>query len=246
MTAYPTEPLRAARRSRHRGRGWLIFLAVLVVLLVAADRVAEAVAGRVAAAKVQQSQHLSHKPKVTFEGFPFLTQVIGNHYQAIQASGTDITVGDSAQQVTLTSFRSRLSGVRTIDNFHGVTADQVTGTANLGYDQLSAVLGVPLSYAAGGRLQTSRSVDVLGRTVTGMFSAVVTVPGGDQLAFSDVRVAVQDVGIGVPSAVTSQLSSIFSRKLSLTGLPFGLRITELTASKAGVEVSAVAAGVRFE
>lgn len=217
----------------------------MVVLVIAADRISLLVAERVIASKVQTSQHLSRQPSVTIEGFPFLTQVIGNDYHAIRASGSDITLGASGQRVTVSSFSARLSGVSTFDQFHGVTAKTVTGSATLGYDQLSKVLNVPLAYATGGRIQATRSVEVLGKTVTATVSAVVTVPGGDELAFSDVRVAVQDVGVEVPSLVTNQLSSIFQRKLSLAGLPFGLRITQLTAASSGVQIDAVASNVRL-
>jgi hypothetical protein len=232
-------------RRRRRGRGWLILLAVLVVLLIAADRIGVAVADRVVASKIQQSQHLTSTPSVSIEGIPFLTQAIANDYHSIRLSGRDVTVGAGGDQVRLDSFRGRLTGVKTFDHFHGVTAERGTGTAVLGYAELSRLLGVPLSYGTGGRVQATRSVDVLGKTVTGTVSAVVTVPGGDQLAFSDVRVAVEDVGVGIPSLVTSQLSSIFARKLSLGGLPFGLQVTQLTVSRSGIEVSAVAANIRL-
>ncbi|HEX2903996.1 MAG TPA: DUF2993 domain-containing protein [Jatrophihabitans sp.] len=235
---------RPARRG-HRGRALIIVVLVLALLLATADRVGAAVADRVIAAKIQSSQHLSRQPNVTIEGFPFLTQVLRNHYQAIKASGSDITVGAAGQPVTVASFQARLTGVSTFDNFHGVTADTATGTATIGFDQLAKVLGVPLSYAPGGRVQATRTVTVLGQQVTGTVSAVVTVPGGDQLAFSDVRVAVQGVGVSVPSSVTDELSSVFARKLSLAGLPFGLRITTLTTSPAGVRVSAVADHIRL-
>lgn len=64
-----------SRVGRRRGRRWLITALVVVVLLVGADFAARAVAEQVAATQFQKQGHLSTKPDVTIEGFPFLTQV---------------------------------------------------------------------------------------------------------------------------------------------------------------------------
>ena len=53
----------------------LIVLMVLVGLAVVADRIALGVAEDRAASALQTSQDLTHKPDVTVEGFPFLTQL---------------------------------------------------------------------------------------------------------------------------------------------------------------------------
>lgn len=244
--ATPQAQTRARVRGRHRGRGWLIALLVLLALLVVADRASLLFAERLIATKAQSSQQLEHKPSVSIGGFPFLTQVIANHYNDVRVSGSDVTVDANGQRVRLQTFSGKLTGVRVVDHFSGVTAAHANGTATLGYDQLSRVLDVALSYAAGGRVQATKSVQVLGRSVSATVSARVTVPGGDELAFSDVRVAVADVGVSVPSAVTSELSAIFARKLSLGGLPFGLRITQLSVAPGGIQVSAAANNVRLE
>ena len=94
-------------------------------------------------------------------------------------------------------------------------------------------------------MQTHKSVTVLGQTVTGTVSAVVTVPGGDELGFSDVRVGVASTGVRLPQAAINELTAMFSPQLSLTGLPFGLRVRQLDATSSGVAVTAVASNVRL-
>jgi hypothetical protein len=220
-----------------------VSLIVLVLLLVAADRIGVLVAERVVAAKVQSSQNLSSKPAVHIEGFPFLTQVIANHYKAIRLDADHLTVGDQNKQVTLNSLTARMTGVRATNHFSGVTADQVTGTAEIGYPELSRLLGVSISYQAGGRVQTSRSLTVLGQTITGSVSARVTVPGGDTLGFSDVRVGSGGAAVQLPQAAVDELTAVFSQQLSLTGLPFHLRVRQLDATSSGVSVTATASNV---
>ena len=227
-------------RRRRRGRGLLIALIVLILLVIAADRIGVLIADRAVASKVQSSQDLASRPAVHIEGFPFLTQVIANHYRAIKLDADHLTVGAQDKRVTLDSLDARLTDVRATNNFSGVTAKQVTATAKVGYPELSRLLGAPISYQQGGRLQARRSVTVLGQTITGTVSAVVTVPGGDELGFSDVRVGVADAAVGLPQSAIDELTSVFSQQLSLTGLPFGLRVRQLDPSGSGVRITAVA------
>lgn len=228
---------------RRRGRGLLVSLIVLVLLLVAADRIGLAVAQGKVADKVQSSQHLNSRPSVHIGGFPFLTQVITNHYRAITLDANQLTVGSQDQRVTLDRLQARLTGVRATNHFSGVTADQVAASAKISYPELSQLLGVPISYAPAGRVQAKRSVSVLGRTVTGTVSAVITVPGGDQLGFTDVRVGVADTSISLPQTAVSELTAVFAHQLSLSGLPFGLRVRQIIPDSSGVQVSATATNV---
>jgi DUF2993 family protein len=233
------------RRRRSPGRGLLILLIVVVVLLVAADRIGLLVAERAVATKVQSSQHLAKQPAVHIEGFPFLTQVIANRYHAVKLDSDHLTVGTQDKQVALDRLDARLTGVRAIHQFSGVTAEHVTATAQIGYSQLSQLLGIPLSYQQGGRVQTHKSVTVLGQTITGTVSALVTVPGGDELGFSDVRVGVSSTGVQLPQAAVNELTALFSPQLSLAGLPYGLQVRDLAATGSGVRVTAVASNVRL-
>jgi DUF2993 family protein len=215
----------------------------VVLLLVTADRVGLLVAERLVSDKVQSSQNLDHRPAVHIEGFPFLTQVIANHYHAIRLDASQLTVGARSKRVTLDALTARLTGVRATNHFSGVTAEQVTATGKISYPELTQLLGVSIGYQPGGRVQTRKSVTVLGQTFTGTVSARVSVPGGDTLAFSDVRVGLDDTTVQLPQAAVDEFTAVFSQHLSLTGMPFHLRVRQLDASSSGVLVSAVANNV---
>ena len=232
--------MRPARpvRSRSPLRGLLIFIIVLAVLAVAADRIGLLVAERQIASKVQSSQNLSNRPSVDIEGFPFLTQVLANHYPAVRLQAQDMAVGNSDRRVRLADLDARLRDLKTIDRFSAATAETASGTALLTYQELSRALGVDLGYAGGGRVQASSSVEALGQRVTGTASAEVGVLGGDKLTFSSIRVGAPQADIAVPEQLTARFSSIFAKKLSLRGLPFHLRIQSLVATADGVRISA--------
>lgn len=220
----------------------------MVVLLVAADRVALLIAERQVAAKVQSSQQLTSRPSVSIEGFPFLTQVISNRYHAVRLGAKDLTVGTGSDRVQISTLTARLTEVRATDHFSGVTARTVTGTATVSYAELSRVIGVKLGYAGpsadgNGRVQASSSVSVQGTTITGTASAEVGVTGSQLLTFSAVKVSLADTGVSVPQSVTDQLGSVFGKQLALSGLPFGLRVQRLVAGPSGVQVTATARDV---
>jgi hypothetical protein len=240
LSAVSAQPSRPRRPRRSPWFGLLVLVTVLAVLLLVADRVALAVAERQIAQKVQSSQGLNRRPSVTIEGFPFLTQVLANHYPTVKLAAQDLTVGSSDRRVGIADLDARLHDVRTVDNFSGATARTADGTAMLSYRELSRALGVTLGYAGGGRVQASNSVEVLGQTITGTASAAVGVAGGDELTFSSVKVGVPQVGISVPEQLTKQFTSIFENKLSLRGLPFHLRIQQLIATEDGVRIAATA------
>lgn len=217
-------------------------MVVLAVLLVVADRVALLVADRAIASKVQSTQNLSRRPGVHIEGFPFLTQVIGNKYRAVRLNASDVTVGDSNRKVTMKTVNARATGIATTRNFSQATAHTVSGTATITYAELSHVVGVPLRYDGtgadgAGRVATTKTLSALGLSVTGSVSAEVNVLGGDRLQFSQVRVTLADTGVSLPQSTTDQFLSVFGNQLSLSGLPFGLRIDRIIATKAGVEVT---------
>ena len=227
-------------RRRSPLRGLLVLVVVLAVLVVAADRVGLLVAERQIASRVQSSQDLNARPDVDIEGFPFLTQVLANDFPTVKLAAQDFVVGSSDRRLRLADLDARLHDVRAVDNFSGATAQTADGTAMLTYPELSRALGVTVGYAGGGRVQTSSSVEVLGKSVTGTASAEVGVAGGDELTFSSVRVGVPQAGVSVPEQLTDQLSSIFKSKLSLRGLPFHLRIQQLVATEDGVRIAATA------
>ena len=119
-----------------------------------------------------------------------------------------------------------------------------TASAKISYQPNSAsLLGVPIELREpAGRVQAKRSVSVLGRTVTGTVSAVITVPGGDHSA-SPMSGWLADASISLPQTAVSELTAVFAHQLSLSGLPFGLRVQRIAADGGGVQITATASDV---
>lgn len=209
-----------------RRRRWPIVLLVVVVLLAAlavvADRVALALAENKAASALQSSQNLSHKPDVTVDGFPFLTQLAAGKFGEIEVTADDIAVG-SAHDVQIKRVDVLLHQVRVSDGYSTFHVATATANGSMAYSELSRLLRTPVQAGPGGRLVAAPSVHLLGRTFTGKVSAVVHASSGSGITFTDPQVTVD--GVRVPEVVSRALAAVFTRSVSLAGLPFHVRVT---------------------
>src|SRR6201993_4230742 len=116
-------------------RKLLIGVAVLAVLLVAADRISVAVAENQISGRLTSAYGLPDKPGVSIPGFPFLPQVAAGDYQQIDVSASQVP----ADGATLHDLKVHLSGVHaTVSQVLGngspmVTADTAAGSALGGF-----------------------------------------------------------------------------------------------------------------
>jgi hypothetical protein len=126
------------RRRRHRGRGLLITLIVLIGLLIAADFGAKAIAENVIAGKFDSSG-LGVKPSVNIEGFPFLTQVAARDLKQIDISASNFSV----KQVAIRSLNATATGVHPNASFNGATINQINGTLVVSFTTITNLVPVP-------------------------------------------------------------------------------------------------------
>lgn len=222
MEPYYAPPPPPVRRRRRWPLVLLILVLVLVGAAVAADRIALGIAEDRAATALQSSQDLNHKPDVTVEGFPFLTQLAAGTFDEIVVSAHDVTVG-KAHDVHLQQVVVDLRDVTVPSDYSTVHAARATADGSFGYDELSHLLGTQVRAGSGGRLIAEPTVHVLGQTFTGTVSAVVHASTGRGLTFDRPRVSVN--GVNVPPVVARLLAQVFARTISLAGLPFHIQVT---------------------
>ncbi len=209
---------------RRRRWPWVLLIVVLVLvgLAVAADRIALSLAEDRAASALQSSQGLSHKPDVTVEGFPFLTQLIAGNFGEVVVSANDVTVGQ-ARDLQINQVVVDLHDVTVPSDYSSVHADTATARGSIGYDAMSRLLGTEVRAGSGGRLIAEPSVHILGQKFTGTVSAVVHASSSRGLTFDNARVSVN--GVNVPPVVAHVLAHVFERSISLAGLPFHVQVT---------------------
>jgi len=208
----------------------LIAVAVLLALVIGADRVGVYVAERVAADKLEQSQHLDSKPEVDIAGFPFLTQVASGDYEQITVDAKDVSAGAAARLLQIAHLHVVLHGVHVSDSFSRVETDRADASAHLDYAQLSKVLGAKVGYAGDGQVKATASVTVLGRKVSGSVTARPELHG-TSLGFGSA----QGAG-GLAAEVLRALQKAFAIEIPLSGIPFQVRVDSLSAGASGIDL----------
>jgi LmeA-like phospholipid-binding len=224
-------------------RKLLIGLAVLVVLLVIADRISVAVAENQISNRLTSAYGLPDKPGVTITGFPFFTQVAAGDYPQIDVSASQVP----ADGATLHDLSVRLTGVHaTVSQVLGtgasmVTADRAAGSALVGFGSVDRRL------PGGFRLhQDGKNLSVSGRLA--YHGAHIPVSATVALGVSGTGISVTPVRVSVPGLPALPVSAYASRLrvvVPLTTLPLHLRLTSVHVTRDGLRIAASARHVQF-
>jgi hypothetical protein len=224
-------------------RKLLIGVAVLAVLLVAADRISVAVAENQISDRLTSAYGLPGKPGVSITGFPFLTQVAAGDYRQIDVSASQVSAGGA----TLHNLDVELSGVHaTVGQVLGkgssmVTADRAAGSAMVGFGTVDRRL------PAGFRLhRDGKNLSVSGKLA--YHGAHIPVSATVALGVSDSGIRVTPVRVdvpGLPGLPASAYSSRLRIVVPLSTLPLHLHLTSVHVTPRGLRIAASARHVQF-
>jgi len=214
----------------------LVTLLVLLALLVGADRIAAYVAAQQVAGKIRTSAMLAADPRVKITGFPFLTQAFAGRYDRIEVAADDVDRGG----VRLTHFTTSLYGVQLplSDALGGrvqsIPVDRLTGQAVVGYVDLKSSGRMLVFTPDGDRVKVTGSISVLGQDISASASSTVSLDGNDLvLTPQSVSAAGQSSNL-----IGDAIKGAFRVRVPLGRLPYGLKLTGVKATAAGVVVSA--------
>ena len=224
-------------------RKLLIGVAVLAVLLVAADRISVAVAENQISDRLTSAYGLPDKPGVSITGFPFLTQVAAGDYRQIDVFASQVPAGGA----TLHNLDVRLSGVHaTVGQVLGngssmVTADRAAGSAMVGFGTVDRRL------PGGFRLhRDGKNLSVSGKLA--YHGAHIPVSATVALGVSDSGIRVTPVRVDVPGLPGLPVSAYSSRLrivVPLSTLPLHLHLTSVHVTPRGLRIAASARHVQF-
>ncbi len=218
--------------------GRVLAVIAAIVLLVAvgvvvADQPLRSYVQDTAATTLQRQVPFTDKPTVTLEGWPLVYSALGGSLTAkLKADGMPVTA--SGKTITLSNLDAVATGVRVTPD--QVSAVAVAGSAYLTYDELTRFTGSTIRYAQGGRIAYVAQVSVLGQQFEVGVSALPKLDVAAQtIAIDDPKAFVG--GIEVPVGV---VVGAFVDPIPIE-LKYGIRLTELTATDAGLRAAVAGA-----
>lgn len=227
MSYQPGQP--QARRKSKAPRRILISLLVLVVLLVAADRVGDLVAEKYASDKLRGPLGVQNLD-VDIDGFPFLTQFASGDYERIELSTKDYQLGGSG--LRFDTVEATLDDVTETGNFRTFHAEQANAVGTVSYSSLSQAIGVNITYAGDGKIRASKEISILGYTINPTVTVRPEVSGGTLRFLGDAA-----NGLGALGGELSQaVDAVFGTGVPLQGLPFDIRVTKLQSDEQGLRL----------
>jgi hypothetical protein len=243
---YPTPgyqaPARPVKR-RHRLRNTIIALVVLLVVLVAVDRLAAFyVQGRIASQI--QDQGFPAKPTVSIKGFPFLTQVISRHFQEVQISSQNVKTGP----VEIKSINATMSDVRMNSGYSAGTVGSLAGTGVITFGSMKNAIG----NLAGGQL--GQAIGASGLTLKPVSSdevkASISLLGlfNASATWQIIRVNGHEIRVhlvsndGLPGSIVNQARNI---NVPIPKLPLGMKIQSVVVTSAGITIRVTGHDVAF-
>jgi hypothetical protein len=230
-------------RRRRRWRRWVIALVVVLAVLVGLDRIGLVVAEDQLAGRIQSSQHLSQKPSVSIDGFPFLTQVAARHFGHASVDIHDL----DANGLTVSDLHADLYGVHVNGAFNGAEVDLLKAKAVITYSDIAAALSKYMTID-GVQLGTATITPAGKDQLKASFSApsgLSQLLGGDSLVSMTIGVSLDGPNILElrSGQVDSSLADLgfnpdFDTKFDLSSLPFKISLTGLDYTSTAVQVSA--------
>lgn len=220
----------------------VVAFALLLGLLVLADRFAAGIAEDRVAAQVAEKGALQGPPEVDITGFPFLTQAFAGRYDEVRVELTAAELGrpeGTRAELALRGVEVPLSAALS-GSVQQVPVERIDGTATLSYSLLSEQLGGDATLSReGAGLRITRTVELLGQTLPLTAAGAVTLDGSDLVV--DVGEA-SGAGVDVPDWLLDQAADLLDLRYPVPPLPFGLQLTEVTPGDDGVDLGLQAAG----
>ncbi len=200
--------------------GFVLLVALIAGIGAVVDRVAAHFAETAIATQLHSATGTKAQPAVTITGWPFLTQLAAHDLTEVDVSTRDYRAGTvTVARIDLQLHDAWRSGTT-------VTARRVTGTATVLLPELQRLIGNGVTLTSGSD-GLHIAATVLGQKVTGR--ATVTVSGSQlhlvPTVTSPARVSLPPIDVPVPT------------------LPWGVTVTGVTVSPAGVTLAATATDV---
>lgn len=209
-------------------RKLLVAVVLLALLLVVGDRVAASVVEGKLADRIDAHEGVDGA-EVDVHGFPFITQVLGNHFGEVEVSLPALDADTAAGSLQVDDVTITLHDLKTADGFTRATARRVTGTGSIPYSQFDQYPQVAVAYGGDGMLEVS-APSLGGRSV------LIKPDLADGLTL-DLS------SLGASSAIPAPIRTFLQLSLDVGGLPDGITVDAIEATESSLDLTLTGRGV---
>ena len=225
------------------GLGFLLLGVLLAAVLFVGDRAADRFFENRASEQLQSQLGTPTPPSVEINGFPFLTQLVGGSLRSVHVVADQVPppgrAGTALARVDLT-----MQSVTSPDRFRSFNAAQVEGTASIDYASAQQLSGYPLAYASEGRVGITLKTEFAGLPVTALVTGRPEVDAKDEtLTLEQPELTM--AGVDVPDSVSQALLARLLRPVPIVGVPYGLRVTDVSATPTGLQAAVQGSNISF-
>jgi hypothetical protein len=211
-------------------RRLLVALGVLVLLAVVADRGSKYLVENTLADHIESKESVTGVD-VTIGGFPFLTQVIQNHFDEVDVTMPRIDAATSAGTVEVEDVRISLRDVETAHRFTKAVAATARGSGFVPYSAFDQFDPIQVQY--GGTTTDGSGYLLVSAPSLGSQTVRVTPSAANGLSLD------LDALSAVSAALPRQLASFVRRAHEFAGVPGGITIKSVQATEDGLRVTLV-------
>ena len=234
--------------TRHR-TGWTFLIVVLAVailltaVLYAVDRLAEQRVADQVADNLQSALGTKDPPQVSFDGFPFLTQVASRNIRQVQVIADGI--GTTREGLLPIAHADLLiTDVTTTDWFKTMTASHVDGSAVVEYSALQEASNIPVSYAGDGRIRIEATSTLFGARVVAQITGVPRLDRSQAITLGDPTITV--AGVELPDFTAEAMLRTVLEPIPVTGVPLGLTLSSVAAEPSAMRFGLVGDNVPLQ
>jgi hypothetical protein len=234
--------------TRHR-TGWTFLIMVLAVAILltaglyAVDRLAEKRVADQVADNLQSALGTKDPPQVSFDGFPFLTQVASRNIRQVQVIADGI--GTTREGLLPIAHADLLvTDVTTTDWFQTMTASHVDGSAVVDYSALQEASNIPVSYAGDGRIRIEATTTLFGARVVAQITGVPRLDRSQAITLGDPTITV--AGVELPDFTAEAMLRTVLEPIPVTGVPLGLTLSSVAAEPSAMRFGLVGDNVPLQ
>jgi hypothetical protein len=234
--------------TRHR-TGWTFLILVLAAALLLTaglymvDRLAEKRVTEQVTDNLQSALGTKDPPQVSFDGFPFLTQVASRNIRQVKVIADGI--GTTREGLLPIAHADLLiTDVTTTDWFQTMTASHIDGSAIVEYSALQEASSIPVSYAGDGRIRIETTTTLFGARVVAQVTGVPRLDRSQAITLGDPTITV--AGVELPDFTAEAMLRTVLKPIPITGLPLGLTLSSVAAEPSAMRFGLVGDNVPLQ